>query len=54
VPGVVNVNWNDWPCWMMPLSQTPLLLVEVWPSLSRFVHLTVEPTAIVTLGGWKE
>ena len=49
----MNVADFDAPAVITPVSQAPVLDVEVWLNASLFVHVTVSPTLTVTDDGAK-
>jgi len=53
VPAVLKVVVAEPPPGILPVSQTPVSLVEVWAYTSRFFHVTVVPTATVIVAGEK-
>ena len=51
VPAIVNVKENEPPLGSTGESHFAVSDVEVWPTASRFVHVTVSPTCTVVVGG---
>ena len=51
-PGVLKVKLKDCPGRMLPLFHTAVSLVDVWVVAPLFVHMTVEPTEMLTSCGW--
>jgi hypothetical protein len=53
VPGLVKVKLKDVPGLTVAELQTLVSLVTVWATVPVFVQVTVSPTLIVRLFGWK-
>ena len=54
MPAVENVWLNVAAGATVPLSKEPSSAVTVWPVLSAFVQVTVEPTDTPIVAGWNE
>lgn len=53
MPALVKVKLNEPPGLIVPEFQTEVLLVVVWAIALLFVQVTVWPTLIVSVAGWK-
>jgi len=53
VPATVNVKENEPPSGSTGESHFAVSEVEVWPTASRLVQVTVSPTRTVVVGGLK-
>jgi hypothetical protein len=53
VPAVLKVVTAEKPAAMLPVSHTPVSLVDVWTVPSLFFHVTVVPAVTVIVTGEK-